>query len=119
MQSELDVAWQKLAQDTSNPPRLASAVKKMNPHILDDGITIEFFVENAAQKSWMEKNKLYQYMAFLQKELSNSKIQLTVKIKEIPQQERKLYMPQEKAEYLLKNNPELVNLSKDLDVEIK
>lgn len=119
VQSELDVAWQKLAQDTSNPPRLASAVKKMNPHILDDGITIEFFVENAAQKSWMEKNKLYQYMAFLQKELSNSKIQLTVKIKEIPQQERKLYMPQEKAEYLLKNNPELVNLSKDLDLEIK
>lgn len=118
-QSELDVAWQKLAQDTSNPPRLASAIKKMNPHILDDGITIEFFVENAAQKSWMEKNKLYQYMAFLQKELSNSKIQLTVKIKEIPQQERKLYMPQEKAEYLLKNNPELVNLSKDLDLEIK
>lgn len=119
VQSELDVAWQKLAQDTSNPPRLASAVKKMNPHILDDGITIVFFVENAAQKSWMEKNKLYQYMAFLQKELSNSKIQLTVKIKEIPQQERKLYMPQEKAEYLLKNNPELVNLSKDLDLEIK
>lgn len=119
VQSELDVAWQKLAQDTSNPPRLASAIKKMNPHILDDGITIEFFVENAAQKSWMEKNKLYQYMAFLQKELSNSKIQLTVKIKEIPQQERKLYMPQEKAEYLLKNNPELVNLSKDLDLEIK
>ena len=119
VQSELDVAWQKLAQDTSNPPRLASAVKKMNPHILDDGITIEFFVENAAQKSWMEKNKLYQYMAFLQKELSNSKIQLTAKIKEIPQQERKLYMPQEKAEYLLKNNPELVNLSKDLDLEIK
>ncbi len=119
VQSELDVAWQKLAQDTSNPPRLASAVKKMNPHILDDGITIEFFVENAAQKCWMEKNKLYQYMAFLQKELSNSKIQLTVKIKEIPQQERKLYMPQEKAEYLLKNNPELVNLSKDLDLEIK
>lgn len=119
VQSELDVAWQKLAQDTSNPPRLASAVKKMNPHILEDGITIEFYVENAAQKSWMEKNKLYQYMAFLQKELSNSKIQLTVKIKEIPQQERKLYMPQEKAEYLLKNNPELVNLSKDLDLEIK
>lgn len=119
VQSELDAAWQKLAQDTSNPPRLASAVKKMNPHILEDGITIEFYVENAAQKSWMEKNKLYQYMAFLQKELSNSKIQLTVKIKEIPQQERKLYMPQEKAEYLLKNNPELVNLSKDLDLEIK
>lgn len=119
VQSELDIAWQKLAQDTSNPPRLASAVKKMNPHILEDGITIEFYVENAAQKSWMEKNKLYQYMAFLQKELSNSKIQLTVKIKEIPQQERKLYMPQEKAEYLLKNNPELVNLSKDLDLEIK
>ena len=119
VQSELDTAWQKLAQDKSNPPRLASAVKKMDPHILEDGVTIEFYVENATQKSWMEKNKLYQYMAFLQKELSNSKIQLTVKIKEIPQQERKLYMPQEKAEYLLKNNPELVNLSKDLDLEIK
>ena len=119
VQSELDTAWQKLAQDKSNPPRLASAVKKMDPHIMEDGVTIEFYVENATQKSWMEKNKLYQYMAFLQKELSNSKIQLTVKIKEIPQQERKLYMPQEKAEYLLKNNPELVNLSKDLDLEIK
>lgn len=119
IQSELDIAWQKLAQDKSNPPRLASAVTKMNPHILDDGTTIEFFVENATQKSWMEKNKLFQYMTFLRKELSNSKIQLSIKIKEIPKEERKLYMPQEKAEYLLKNNPELVNLSKDLDLEIK
>lgn len=119
VQSELDIAWQKLAQDKGNPPRLASAVTKMNPHILDDGTTIEFYVENATQKSWMEKNKLFQYMSFLRKELSNSKIQLTIKIKEIPKEERKLYMPQEKAEYLLKNNPELVNLSKDLDLEIK
>lgn len=119
VQSELDTAWQKLAQDKGNPPRLASAVTKMNPHILDDGTTIEFYVENATQKSWMEKNKLFQYMSFLRKELSNSKIQLTIKIKEIPKEERKLYMPQEKAEYLLKNNPELVNLSKDLDLEIK
>lgn len=119
VQGELDIAWQKLAQDKGNPPRLASAVTKMNPHILDDGTTIEFYVENATQKSWMEKNKLFQYMSFLRKELSNSKIQLTIKIKEIPKEERKLYMPQEKAEYLLKNNPELVNLSKDLDLEIK
>jgi len=119
VQSELDVAWQKLAQDKSNPPRLASAVKKMNPHILEDGVTIEFSVENATQKSWMEKNKLFQYLSFLQKELSNSKIQLAIKIREIPQQKRKLYMPQEKAEYLLKHNPELVNLSRDLDLEIK
>lgn len=119
VQSKLDIAWQKLAQDKSNPPRLASAVKKMNPHILEDGVTIEFSVENATQKSWMEKNKLFQYLSFLQKELSNSKIQLAIKIREIPQQERKLYMPQEKAEYLLKHNPELVNLSRDLDLEIK
>lgn len=119
VQSELDIAWQKLAQDKGNPPRLASAVPNMNPHILDDGTTIEFYVENASQKNWMEKNKLFQYMSFLRKELSNSKIQLTIKIKEIPKEERKLYMPQEKAEYLLKNNPELVNLSKDLDLEIK
>ncbi len=118
-QSEIDTAWQKLAQDKSNPPRLASAVKKMNPHLLEDGVTIEFYVENATQKSWMEKNKLFQYLSFLQKELSNSKIQLAIKIREIPQQERKLYMPQEKAEYLLKHNPELVNLSRDLDLEIK
>ena len=35
------------------------------------------------------------------------------------QQEKKLYMPHEKAEFLYKNNPELVALSKDLDLDIK
>lgn len=115
---DLIEAWDKLVESLKNSPRLASALQQANPSILSEN-NIVFYVSNAAQQSWLEKNSLPRFTAFLQKELSNAALRLEVRIKEIEETEKKLYMPHEKAEFLLKNNPELNELKKDLDLEIK
>ena len=68
---------------------------------------------------WIEKNSILSLTKFLQDELDNRNLKLLVKVKEVVEQEKKLYMPHEKAEFLLKNNPELRELHKELDLDIK
>ena len=113
------VAWEKMANSQTQYPRLATAIKQTKPELKEDNTTIIFKVGNSAQQSWIEKNSLPSLIAFLQKELKNSNLNMKVEIVEVAEQEKKLYMPHEKAEFLLKNNPELVELRKDLDLEIK
>ena len=115
----LKEAWLKMAQSQTAYPRLGSAIKQSEPELMDDGHTIIFYVSNSAQQVWIEKNSLLSLTGFLQKELQNKSIKLIVKVKEVVQQEKKLYMPHEKAEFLLKNYPEMRELHKDLDLDIK
>ena len=96
-----------------------AGLKQTKPVLLEDGTTIQFNVGNSAQQSWIEKNSLPQLIGFLQRELKNGNVKLVVGVVQAQQQEKKLYMPHEKAEFLYKNNPELVALSKDLDLDIK
>lgn len=112
-------AWKKMGDSETTYPRLGTAIKQTEPEIEADGITIIFNVGNSAQQIWIEKNSLPRLTGFLQKELRNSELKLIIRVKEVEASEKKLYMPQEKAEFLLKNNPELVSLKKDLDLEIK
>ena len=116
---KLETAWGKMADAQTQYPRLATALKQTKPMLLDDGITVQFNVGNSAQQSWIEKNSLPQLIGFLQRELKNGNVKLVVGVVQAQQQEKKLYMPHEKAEFLYKNNPELVALSKDLDLDIK
>ena len=76
-------------------------------------------MSNSAQKVWIEKNSILSLTKFLQDELENRKLKLIVRVKEVAEQEKKLYMPHEKAEFLLKNNPELRELHKDLELDLK
>lgn len=112
-------AWKKMGDSETTYPRLGTAIKQTEPELEADGITIIFNVGNSAQQIWIEKNSLPRLTGFLQKELKNSELKLIIRVKEVEESEKKLYMPQEKAEFLLKNNPELVSLKKDLDLEIK
>ena len=116
---KLEAAWGKMADAQTQYPRLATALKQTKPMLLEDGITVQFNVGNSAQQSWIEKNSLPQLIGFLQRELKNGNVKLVVGVIQAQQQEKKLYMPHEKAEFLYKNNPELVALSKDLDLDIK
>ena len=116
---KLEAAWGKMADAQTQYPRLATALKQTRPMLLEDGITVQFNVGNSAQQSWIEKNSLPQLIGFLQRELKNGNVKLVVGVIQAQQQEKKLYMPHEKAEFLYKNNPELVALSKDLDLDIK
>ena len=116
---KLEAAWGKMADAQTQYPRLATALKQTKPVLLEDGITVQFNVGNSAQQSWIEKNSLPQLIGFLQRELKNGNVKLVVGVVQAQQQEKKLYMPHEKAEFLYRNNPELVALSKDLDLDIK
>lgn len=118
-EERLEEAWSKMADAQTQYPRLATALRQTKPVLMEDNVTIQFNVGNSAQQSWIEKNSLPQLIGFLQRELRNGNIRLVVGVVQAQQQEKKLYMPHEKAEFLFKNNPELVALGKDLDLDIK
>jgi len=115
----LNAAWIKMADAQTQYPRLATAIRQTQPVLMEDNLTVQFNVGNSAQQSWIEKNSLPSLIGFLQRELRNGSIKIVVDVVKVEQQEKKLYMPHEKAEFLYRNNPELVALSKDLDLDIK
>ena len=116
---KLNAAWIRMADAQTQYPRLATAIRQTVPVLLEDNLTVQFNVGNSAQQSWIEKNSLPQLIGFLQRELKNGDVQLVVGVTQVEQQEKKLYMPHEKAEFLYKNNPELVALAKDMELDIK
>ncbi len=115
---KLKEAWKKMA-DCEAKPNLKSALMQTEPQLGEDGSTIIFYLSNSAQKAWIEKNARLRLTNFLQDELHNKGIKLDIRVKELAQQEKKLYMPQEKAHFLLNNYPEFRELHKELDLDLK
>ena len=113
------VAWNRMGESQTAYPRLGTAIKQSEPELESDNLTIIFYVSNSAQKVWIEKNSILSLTKFLQDELENRKLKLVVKVKEMAEQEKKLYMPHEKAEFLMNNYPELRDLHKDLELDLK
>ena len=111
-------AWTKMAQTQSQYPRLATAIKQTEPILKEDGVTVVFKVGNSAQQSWIEKNSLPQLIGFLQKELNNGEVMIKVEVIEAAQQKKVPYTAYEKAEQMRKNYPQVVELTKDLDLDI-
>lgn len=111
--------WPELAENEKKTPRLASAILQ-NPPKYEGGNEIVFLVSNEAQKKWIEANCIQRMNSFLKFKLNNNSANLVVDIvHEDEQKENKLYMPEEKAKFLLENNPELRELQNDLKLEIK
>lgn len=115
---KLQQAWVKMAESQSQYPRLATAIKQTAPILKEDGTTVVFKVGNSAQQSWIEKNSLPQLIGFLQKELKNGDINLLVEVIEVAQQAKVPYTAYEKADQMKRNHPEVVELAKDLDLDI-
>jgi len=115
---KLQHAWVKMAESQSQYPRLATAIKQTAPILKEDGTTVVFKVGNSAQQSWIEKNSLPQLIGFLQKELKNGDINLLVEVIEVAQQAKVPYTAYEKADQMKRNHPEVVELTKDLDLDI-
>lgn len=116
---DLNAAWLEMAK-AEKAPRLSSTLAMNMPSLGEDGVTVTFMVSNSVQKSWMEDNCLSRLQKFLQEKLDNSGIKLKIEVK--PHEETgkpRLYMPDEKARFMLEQNPQLEKLRKDLDLEIK
>ena len=81
---------------------------------------IVFQVVNDAQKNWVEAKMLHDLEGNLRAILKSMKIHLRVEVTpDDTSQERKIYMPGEQAEVLMKENTEVHSLVKDLGLDIK
>ena len=118
-QEALEAAWMKMAESQKAYPRLGLAIKNSKPGLESDGTTVLFHVSNLVQKEWIERNAMETLENFLRKELRNGKINIQIRVREVEQTGKKLYLPQEKAEYIFKNYPEANELRKDLDLDIR
>ena len=113
-----EIRYGKMAQAQTQFPRLATAIKQTEPILKEDGLTVVFKVGNSAQQSWIEKNSLPQLIGFLQKELNNGEVKIVVEVIEVAQQKKVPYTAYENAEQMRRNYPQVVELTKDLDLDI-
>lgn len=115
---KLGIAWKKMANAQVKYPRLSSAILAVEPILESDGHTIVFMVGNSAQQDWIIKNTLPSLIGFLQKELNNKDITLKVDVLPTAEQKKVPYTEREKAAVMLKDNPALADLAKQLDLDI-
>lgn len=122
-QQDVDEAWEKMIQfyegKTPRLPRFIAALRGTQPQLEEDNVTVDFFVSNSSQKSWMEQQAGAQMGAFLRKALQNENVRLAVKIKSKEDIVKKMYMPQDKENYLDQTNPQFASFKKDLGLELK
>ena len=113
--------WLELAAQTAQP-RLASALTNSRLEIAErEGQkVVTFFVVNAAQHKWIEENMLRKLEGDFRRLTASSAVRLEVAVQpdEGPQ-EKKIYMPAEKAQDLMEKNAEVKDLVIDLELDIK
>lgn len=118
-ETQLLVVWEKMVESEKSLPRLANALSA-SPPVLESDFSVHFTVSNESQKIWIEKNCIVRLNNFLRTNLNNDNTKLAIDVAaDIPESEKKLYMPDEKAKFLLQNNPELNELKQDLGLDIK
>lgn len=110
--------WERMADSEKSLPNLANALRQCAPTITDK-TKIHFMVGNQAQKEWIERKCILRLNEYLQKHLNNKNIELSISVTPDDKREKKLYLPDEKANFLLGSNPELKELQNDLKLEIK
>ena len=119
-QMRLEAVWMEMAESEKSLQRLANAISSTKPLISENPNKIIFYVSNEIQKEWINSNCKLRLEAFLKEKLNNTNTELLVEVTSQKEaNEGKLYMPEEKAKYLLEKHPELKELQKDLKLEIK
>ena len=99
--------------------RLANAMATAKVEISrEDGLTVTFVVTNDAQRSWIESNKLHELEGRFQQLLGRSGVKLRVAAAQY-EEEKVIYTPEDKAKYLMENNPEVIDIISDLGLDLK
>ena len=114
--------WPELARMYSDKPRLASMLTTTTLEMSEvDGFkTVVFFVVNDAQKDWVESKLLHELEGNFRKVVGSAKVYLrvAVSVDDTPE-EKKIYMPSDQAAELMRQNEQVKNLVKDLELDIK
>ncbi|MBP5337311.1 MAG: DNA polymerase III subunit gamma/tau [Bacteroidales bacterium] len=113
--------WKELAGMYASQPRLANALSNANLDFREeDGRkVVAFTVTNEAQKKWIEDRILRDLEGKFARLTGCGKIRLEPTVPPEEEQEKKIYMPSEKAEDLMSKNEEVRNLVIDLGLDIK
>ncbi|MBO7575751.1 MAG: DNA polymerase III subunit gamma/tau [Bacteroidales bacterium] len=113
--------WKELAAQFASQPRLANALSNANLSFREeDGRkVVAFTVTNEAQKKWIEERILRDLESKFARLTGCGKLRLEPTVLPEEEQEKKIYMPSEKAEDLMSKNEEVRNLVVDLGLDIK
>ena len=113
--------WKDLAAQFASQPRLANALSNANLSFREeDGRkVVAFTVTNEAQKKWIEERILRDLEGKFARLTACGKLRLEPTVLPEEEQEKKIYMPSEKAEDLMSKNEEVRNLVVDLGLDIK
>ena len=99
--------------------RLANALANAKVEISrEDGLTVTFIVTNDAQRTWIESNRLHDLEGRFQNLLNRPGVKLRVAAAQFVE-EKVIYTPEDKAKYLMENNPEVIDIISDLGLDLK
>ena len=113
--------WKELAAQFASQPRLANALSNANLTFREEEgrKVVAFTVTNEAQKKWIEERILRDLESKFARLTGCGKLRLEPTVLPEEEQEKKIYMPSEKAEDLMSKNEEVRNLVVDLGLDIK
>ena len=111
-------AWQSLAESWKAAGRgsMYTAMTLHSPGIDIDSGTLTFYVSNAAQQDFIREKNLSKMEATMRRTLRNRTVKIDV---QIYKKASAPYMPTDKAKFLVSKKPELGELVKDLDLDVK
>ena len=119
---EIKAKWPELAKMYGDKPRLASMLTTTTLDMTEaDGFkTVTFRVVNDAQKDWVESKLLHELEGNFRKVVGTAKVYLRVDVApDDSPQEKKIYMPSDQAAELMRQNEQVKNLVKYLELDIK
>ena len=113
--------WPELVKQYDSQPRLANALgtAKLSAVHEEGLVKLTFALVNEAQKNWIAEKRLRDLETRFCKLLDCTSVRLVPDVIPHDEQEKKIYMPVEKAQDLMSRNPEVNELVKDLALDIK
>jgi DNA polymerase-3 subunit gamma/tau len=118
-EENLKSVWEELIVSESRSPNLSAALAKGNPQIDESGSVVIFSVSNITQKEYIDRHFLKRLESFLKERIDLPSLRLKVALEEVSDQDnnQKLYMPSDKANYLQKTSEEYRELKKNLGLD--
>jgi len=119
---KMTAAWKELIPlSSAGKPRLAQAMQtaKISIRQVDDHKELDFEVVNEAQRRWLQDQILRDMERSYNKLLNSSLTRITISVQPEEEKPQKSYMPEEKAQDLMKKNSEVRELVVDLGLDAK
>ena len=118
---EVEAKWPELAAMYTAQPRLSGALATAKLDVMqEDGILkVSFALVSKAQRDWIAEKKLRELEDRFSAILGCQSLRLYPEVLPEEEQEKKIYMPVEKAQDLMRRNSEVNELVKDLALDIR